>query len=87
MSKTFSILEEHTDGSMWYHPEWSFANEESATNFIQAKKQRDLWADRYMEIFIHDKPLPQDRATWTTDGVNFQDRSGATIWNKYKGQL
>ena len=87
MSKIFSILEEHTDGSMWYHTGWSFDNNEAAVNFIQAKKQQDFWSDRHMEIFTHDKPLPQNKALWTIDSENFHEVSGAVVWNKYKGPL
>ena len=84
--KIFSILEEHIDGSMWYHPDWSFEHEEAAINFLQAKKQQDYWSDRYMEIFIHSQPLPQ-KSVWTRDGIDFHDISGAVIWNKVKGML
>ena len=83
----YSVLEQHIDGSMWYHPGWSFDSNESAVNFIQAKKQQDFWSDRYMEIFTHDKPLPQDRSTHTIDGVNFHEVSGFIVWNKYQGAL
>lgn len=86
-SALYSVLEEHIDGSLWYHPGWTYYSECDAKELIEQKQKQDLWQDRSMTIFTHEKPLPQDRSTWTIDMVNFHDRSGAFIWNIDKGLL
>ena len=83
----FSVLEEHIDGSIWYHPGWSCKSEEEAKALMKHKHGQDLWKDRTMVCFTHTKPFHQDRAVWTIDLYNFHDRSGAVVWNKDKGIL
>ena len=57
MSKYYSVLEQHTDDSWWYHTGWTFNSREEAESF--AKDLRGLeWFKRPTRIYEHDEPLP-----------------------------
>lgn len=76
----YSVLEQHIDGSWWYHP-WcpSFDNKEEAEACAEKR-----WPDRPHMVFEHEKPM-FDR--WSTCTFDFQRFScaGEVFWTKDKG--
>lgn len=74
----YSLLEQHKDGSWWYHPGHTFDTEEE----VEACFQRSFWWDltRPHKAFKHDKPLFQEYSTCTTDGGETFRFAGAILW-------
>lgn len=52
----YSLLEQHTDGSWWYHRE-TYTNQEEAKE--AEKWRKDHYGDRPWRIFKHTVALPQ----------------------------
>lgn len=76
----YSLLEQHTDGSLWYHPGFTFDTQEEAEAFFPKAFWWDL--DRPHCVFEHDKPLPQDCATCTQDGGKTFHIAGDVKWRR-----
>lgn len=76
--KYYSCLEQHKNGSWWYHMK-TFRHAVEAIgwchNFLR-------WRDSVQTVIEHDEPLPQE-TLWTTDFENFcpvgDSRPAATI--------
>lgn len=85
MSKFYSWLEQHIDGSWWYHPGYTFNTRKKAESDLQ--KATSWLGDRPTRIFEHDELLPQDFATYTFNFRVFE--FGGTIqWPmKLRGQV
>ena len=66
----YSLLEQHNDGSLWYHPGWTFDTKEQA----EEKFKKSFWFDenRPHMIIEHDEPIFQDYSTCTRDGKTFE---------------
>lgn len=80
----YSVLEQHADGSWWYHP--GFTRETRAE--AELKSAHSIWWDleRPRRIFEHEFPFPQDHAICTTDFENFS-LAGDIIWTRSNGCL
>lgn len=67
--KLYSVLEQHLDGSWWYHLGWTFETREAA----EQKIREGLWFDpqRPMRLFEHHRPFPQDHGRYTRDLKTF----------------
>ena len=61
----YSIVEQHVDGSWWYHRK-TFETKEEALEYAQGALD---WRDSRQIVFKHSKKLP-DETLWTR---NFQD--------------
>lgn len=77
----YSCVEQHCDGSWWYHGN-TFESREEAGNFL------DDWipwdANRHKMIFTHEKPLP-DETCCTKDGGETFEFAGLILWDKENG--
>ena len=65
----YSLIEQHKNGSWWYHPGHTFATREEAEECFKRSFWWDL--DRPHDIIEHDEPLFQEYSTYTTDGKTF----------------
>ena len=77
----FSVLEQHVDGSWWYHPGLTYATKEEAEQgFLE-----HFWWDkgRPHMIFEHTEPLCQEISTCTRNFKTF-DFQGLIKWPKEK---
>ena len=65
----YSLLEQHNDGSWWYHPGWTFKSEKEA----EEKFKKSFWWDekRPHKIIRHTVPIEQDYSTCTWDFHTF----------------
>ena len=73
----FSLLEQHKDGSWWYHPGKTFDSPED----VETAFKESFWWDlsRPHMVFEHSKPLPQKYSTCTWDFKNFNFQ-GVVEW-------
>ena len=53
----YSVLEQHNDGSWWYHPKFTHDTEKDAEEYFKKAFWWDL--DRPHKIVEHTKPFPQ----------------------------
>lgn len=61
----FSVLEQHDDGSWWYHPGYSFPTEaEAKQRAAEFSKRHD---NRITKVFEHTEPMFQEYSTCTKD--------------------
>lgn len=75
----FSILEQHTDGSWWYHPGDTFVTrDEAETEGQKFYGSGDHLTPRPYKVIEHQKPFPQDMARCSFDCVHFSLAGG---WN------
>ena len=75
----FSILEQHKDGSWWYHPGNTFeTQEEAASEGWDHYGSGCYLTPRNYRIIEHQKPFPQDMARCSFDCVHFNLAGG---WN------
>lgn len=66
----FSVLEQHIDGSWWYHPGYSFHTEEEAKQRAEEfSKNHD---NRITKVFEHTEPMFQKYSTCTRDFEIFE---------------
>lgn len=65
----YSVLEQHRDGSWWYHPGYTFDTEEKAQE--QAADFSKRHEGRPTTVFAHEEKLPQGYATCTEDFETF----------------
>ena len=79
----YSLLEEHADGSWWYHPGCTFSNRPEACDvfmrFIGVASSFELHKgniSRSVKIITHTKPFPQDMSRCTRDFVHFDFAGG-----------
>lgn len=76
----YSLLEQHVDGSWWYHPGYTFETEEEVEQCFQ--QAYGHWApDRPHRTFKHDEPLFQEYSTCTCDFKVFEF-GGMIHWPK-----
>ena len=75
----YSLLEQHKDGSWWYHPGDTFETEEEVEQRYQ--ETFGLYDPRPHRVFKHDEPLCQDYATDTFDFKVFEF-GGMIHWPK-----
>lgn len=76
----YSLLEQHIDGSWWYHPGDTFETEVEVEQCFQRKYGH--WSpDRPHKAFKHAEPLCQDYATCTFDFKVFEF-GGIIHWPK-----
>ena len=71
----YSALEQHKDGSFWYHGH-TFENKEDAEKFVADWISWD--PGRIKKVFEHKKPLP-DQTCCTFDFKHF-GFAGAILW-------
>lgn len=76
----YSLLEQHKDGSWWYHPGDTFDTRMAVYERFHSR----FWWDpeRPHKVFEHDKPLFQEYSTCTTDGGETFRFAGAILWEK-----
>ena len=73
----FSILEQHNDGSWWYHPGNTFeTQEEAAIEGWNVYGSGCYLTPRDYKIIEHQKPFPQDMARCSFDCVRFSFAGG-----------
>ena len=80
----YSLLEQHTDGSWWYHPGCSFdCGPEGCQVFLRLIRMTESFeffkgesVSRSFKILNHSKPFPQDMSRCTRDFVNFNFAGG-----------
>lgn len=65
----FSLLEQHKDGSWWYHPGCTFNTPEEVEECF--KDEFKMHPDRPHMCFKHDEPMFQEFATYTNDFKTF----------------
>lgn len=76
----YSLLEQHVDGSWWYHPGDTFETEEEVEQCFQ--QVYGHWTpDRPHRTFKHDEPLFQEYSTCTFDFKVFEF-GGMIHWPK-----
>lgn len=73
----YSLLEQHNDGTWWYHPGMTYDTPEEVEEGFRASFWWDI--DRPHRAFEHKKPLPQEYATYTRDFKSFEN-CGAIEW-------
>ncbi|MBQ4409379.1 MAG: hypothetical protein IJL31_00240 [Oscillospiraceae bacterium] len=80
----YSVLEQHADGSWWYHPGYTRRTRAEA----QQKADSSFWWDpeRPRRIFEHEAPFPQNHAIYTTDFENF-GFAGLITWTRSNGSI
>lgn len=66
----FSLLEQHRDGSWWYHPGDTFDTAEEVEQCFQEKYGHND-PERPHKIFEHDEPMFQEYSTCTFDFKTF----------------
>lgn len=76
----YSLLEQHRDGSWWYHPGYTFETEEEVEQCFQ-KEFGHFAPNRPHRAFKHDEPLLQDYSTCTFDFKVFEF-GGIIRWPK-----
>ena len=74
----FSLLEQHVDGSWWYHPGDTFETEAEVEQCFQEGIGR-FDPDRPHQAFEHQEPLCQERSTCTFDFKTFM-WGGMIFW-------
>ena len=76
----FSLLEQHNDGSWWYHPGCTYNTREEA----EERFKKSFWWDltRPHFVFEHTEPLPQDCSTCTKNGGQTFHCCGLVKWPK-----
>lgn len=75
----YSLLEQHRDGTWWYHPGDTFETETEVEQRFQESFRHDQ--DRPHRTFKHDEPLFQDYATCTYNFRTFEF-GGMIHWPK-----
>jgi len=70
----YSFLEQHNDGSWWYHPGCTYETEGKAKQGFKKMFWWDL--DRPHKIISHSIPFPQDISRCTFDMVHFNFAGG-----------
>ena len=65
----YSLLEQHNDGSWWYHPRCTYETEEKAEEGFRKEFWWDL--ERPHKIIQHNKPFPQGYSRCTRDFIHF----------------
>lgn len=73
----YSLLEQHKDGSWWYHPGFTFNSPEEVEEFF--KKHFD--DSRPHMVFEHEEPMFQKHSTSSYDLKTF-DFGGLIHWPK-----
>jgi hypothetical protein len=73
----FSLLEQHIDGTWWYHPGTTFNTPEE----VDGAFKRIFWWDlsRPHMVFEHKTPLYQKYSTCTLDFKKFS-HLGVVVW-------
>ena len=79
----YSALEQHCDGSWWFHGD-TFTSREEAGRFLPGWIGWD--ENRHKKIFYHEKPLPREECYTIDDGETFEF-AGITLWDKKNGIL
>lgn len=73
----FSLLEQHKDGSWWYHPGFTFETKEEVEEcFLRVFR---LDPKRPHKCFEHEEPMFQEHSTSTFDFKTF-DFGGMVLW-------
>lgn len=73
----FSVLEQHVDGSWWYHPkETNNTREEAEAMGAKLYASGKYLQPRPYKIIEHDKPFPQDMSRCSFDCVHFDYAGG-----------
>lgn len=89
----YSLLEEHRDGSWWYHPGRTFNVAQEATEILETVlriaeafeiSKGDV--SRSLKIIKHTKPFPQDMSRCTRDFVHFNFAGGYEFTLKEEGK-
>ena len=70
----YSFLEQHKDGSWWYHPGCTYETEEEAEEEFKKKFWWDL--DRPHKVISHSTPFPQDISRNSKDMIHFNFAGG-----------
>lgn len=81
----YSLIEQHKDGSWWYHPGDTFNTPEE----VEACFKESYWQDleRPHMVFEHEEPMYQEHSTCSFDLKKF-DFGGFVYWPKeYYGTL
>lgn len=78
----FSLLEQHKDGSWWYHPGDTFTTPEEVEECFHQTFDK-FHPNRPHKVFEHSDPLPQEFATCTKDFKIFEFL-GVIYWPKAK---
>ena len=73
----YSLLEQHNDGSWWYHPGCTTDKKEEAEELFRKMFWWDL--DRPHTVIEHKLPLPQDISRCTRDFKTY-DFAGGKIF-------
>lgn len=61
MKTLYSVLEQHLDGTWWYHPRYTFSTREEAEKEAQEFSER--MDNRPTMIFEHTEPMFQEYST------------------------
>ena len=73
----YSVLEQHTDGSWWYHPGNTFeTQEEAASEGWDHYGSGCYLTPRPYKVIEHTKPFPQDLDRCSFDCVHFNFAGG-----------
>ena len=75
----YSLLEQHNDGSWWYHPGKTYDTPERVEEAFKKSFWYDL--DRPHRVFEHTEPLYQDFSTCTRNFKVFEF-GGIIMWPK-----
>lgn len=74
----YSLLEQHKDGSWWYHPGFTFDTPEEADQCFRENFPND---PRPHKVFEHEEPMFQEFSTSSYDLKTF-DFGGLIHWPK-----
>ena len=81
----YSLIEQHKDGSWWYHPGDTFNTPEEVETCFKETFWWDL--ERPHKVFEHEEPMYQEHSTCSFDLKKF-DFAGFVYWpKKYYGTL
>ena len=81
----YSLLEQHIDGSWWYHPGDTFETEEEVENAFRKRFWWDL--ERPHRSFKHDKPLLQEHSTCLMRNGEAFGFGGMVLWTEKQGLI
>ena len=66
----YSVLEQHLNGSWWYHPGMSYNTREAA------EERAREFPDRPTKVIKHEQPMPQDVSRYSFDCKHFDFAGG-----------
>lgn len=76
----YSLLEQHKDGSWWYHKNFTFDTPEEVEKCFNEYFKFDI--DRPHMCFEHEKPMWQGYSSCTFDFKRFVSPGGRVVWEK-----